>query len=511
MSPRISSPPRARAILIAAAAILPAAPALRAGTHYSHNGVNVNANVTVGNFGQLTDLWWANAFDAAPDGNWVTRLSTTFRSGFAVGSPVSLLIYDDPNDDGDPSDLVLLRQFDTNIKAVDSTRSVFNYYDLPPTHVTGTFFVAALVKNAPANAVINLDRTNPQGRSFLALNGAASAGTFNPANPNAASDPPFALSQANVGGPSPSYDAYVQANARATQYAKAQDPLVIDSFSDGHFTPDTHPGGSNLAAPSALGGIRPVTYSGQVSIADGALSVANGGAITLGYGWRYLNPGFQASLTDALVADLSGYDRLRFRFNSKSGNAFLTMSFVTYVPGASASSSTGSQQINVTPDAAGIFDLNLATAFSQHILGGADFAKIDILSFRLSTALNASLSLDSISLITTPIPGDVNGDDQLTPEDYALLDRGYANQLTGHANGDLTADGVIDANDYVQLDTAYLQQQGGTPSPDFLAQRQSQFGADYVTQLLTAVPEPSVLACLLATLPLARRRSTRSR
>jgi hypothetical protein len=101
--------------------------------------------------------------------------------------------------------------------------------------------------------------------------------------------------------------------------------------------------------------------------------------------------------------------------------------------------------------------------------------------------------------------GDVNLDGALNPDDYALLDKGFAEQLKGYANGDINASGAIDSADYLLLDTAYGQQNG--LSPELLDKRLATFGPDYVATLTAAVPEPSSLAAvLLATFPLLRRR-----
>ncbi|HZZ42708.1 MAG TPA: dockerin type I repeat-containing protein [Tepidisphaeraceae bacterium] len=118
--------------------------------------------------------------------------------------------------------------------------------------------------------------------------------------------------------------------------------------------------------------------------------------------------------------------------------------------------------------------------------GGADFDNISIQSILL---------------------GDANGDGKIGPDDYALLDRGFAKQLTGFANGDFNFDNVIDANDYLIIDATYAAQIGGL-SPAFLAQRSAQFGDAYVSTLLASLPEPSAMffAGLSAVMAVKRRR-----
>ncbi|HZZ43320.1 MAG TPA: dockerin type I repeat-containing protein [Tepidisphaeraceae bacterium] len=113
---------------------------------------------------------------------------------------------------------------------------------------------------------------------------------------------------------------------------------------------------------------------------------------------------------------------------------------------------------------------------------------------------------DKIYVFNTLIhnPGDANGDGVVNADDYALIDRGFAADLTGFTNGDFNSDGVIDMNDYLIIDTAYLQTHPMDPS--LLAERSAQFGDSYVSSLLASVPEPSSALLLLASFPLIQRR-----
>jgi hypothetical protein len=96
----------------------------------------------------------------------------------------------------------------------------------------------------------------------------------------------------------------------------------------------------------------------------------------------------------------------------------------------------------------------------------------------------------TVSWTLSLIPGDANGDALVTVDDYTLIDRGMALGLTGWSNGDFDGDGVITSADYLQIDCAFA---GGVVSPSLLAQREAQFGPEYVSQLVGMVPEPSLL------------------
>jgi hypothetical protein len=96
-----------------------------------------------------------------------------------------------------------------------------------------------------------------------------------------------------------------------------------------------------------------------------------------------------------------------------------------------------------------------------------------------------------LAVVTTP--GDADGDGRITVDDYAAIDLGFANHLTGFAHGDFDKDGDIDADDYRLIDEAFVAQLGAPA-----------LGA-------VAVPEPAAtctgLLCVAGLI--AVRRSTR--
>lgn len=102
----------------------------------------------------------------------------------------------------------------------------------------------------------------------------------------------------------------------------------------------------------------------------------------------------------------------------------------------------------------------------------------------------------SVQYFVPAIGGDANLDEQINPDDYALIDRGFGKHLTGWSNGDFNQDGTINQADYLLIDTSYGLQEGGL-SQEFLAMREAEFGEAYVAELTAAVPEPSVAAMAL--------------
>jgi hypothetical protein len=107
--------------------------------------------------------------------------------------------------------------------------------------------------------------------------------------------------------------------------------------------------------------------------------------------------------------------------------------------------------------------------------------------------------------------GDLNLDGKVDADDYALIDRQVAKNGLGSpatwVTGDVNYDGVVNATDYMLMDTSFAHQSGGL-SPEFLAQREAEFGPSYVAALTAAVPEPATLslASLALTVLSARRR-----
>lgn len=418
--------------------------------------------------GEAADLWWANSFDAPVGGEWITRLDAGFSSGLPAGKAISFLLYADPNNDGDPSDLTLLQRVDTTVTTGNSTdlyvpQSVF----IPPTYVSGKFFVAVQANNVAPSGYVAVEKTNPQGRSFLAANTGALVGTMNPAAVNDSELPPSNIDDL-VGATSPTYDFFIGARGRPTEYGRAQDPLVIDSFDTGDFSISDE--GIQVAAPGAVGGKHGATYlgSGSVSVSDGKLSVS-GGQASIFYGWEYTGgSGYQAGYNTYMHANLDGYDLIRIHFDEASPYLHLTGMGLAY--GA------------YTPDANGNIDIPIT---------GQDWTDVNMLDLTIYSYSGVTV-IDSITLLATPIAGDVNGDGTIDGDDYALMDRGYQLQLAGHVNGDLNGDGVVDAADYLEVDTAFGMQ--GGLSAELLADRTARFGEGYVAELMAAVPEPVGLA-----------------
>jgi len=119
------------------------------------------------------DMMWLNSFNAVPGGGLIESISLAWgntgggSSGLLGGEPTTVLLYDDPTNDGDPIDAVLLTSAATAVANPDT--DTFLTVPITLTPISGTFFVAALMNTpgAPAAFPVSFDTTAPVlGRSW---------------------------------------------------------------------------------------------------------------------------------------------------------------------------------------------------------------------------------------------------------------------------------------------------------------------------------------------------------
>ena len=82
------------------------------------------------------------------------------------GKPSSVLVYQDPNNDGDPTDAVLLTTADTTV--ANAGTDIFTSVPISPVTVTGKFFVGVLLRNQSSNeASTPIDTDSSAQRSWI--------------------------------------------------------------------------------------------------------------------------------------------------------------------------------------------------------------------------------------------------------------------------------------------------------------------------------------------------------
>jgi hypothetical protein len=138
------------------------------------------------------DLVWFNKFGAAGNTTLVPSISAAYGTPVFPGSgldglPVTLVIWDDANDDGIPNDLVLLATVGSTIANTDTDTFVSGSF-AAPVLVQGVYFVGVLMTHLPGQFPAALDQSQASlGRSWVA---GGPAGSVNLANLNGAQIPP---------------------------------------------------------------------------------------------------------------------------------------------------------------------------------------------------------------------------------------------------------------------------------------------------------------------------------
>ena len=122
------------------------------------------------------DVLFLNEFAVAPDGNVIASISVAFGSpnkaadnAALIGLPYTVLLYSDPNGDGNPSDATLLA-FADGIITTANTNTFLTTTIKPTTVTTSDFFVGfELLNQPPGTFPAAIDETAPTypGRSYV--------------------------------------------------------------------------------------------------------------------------------------------------------------------------------------------------------------------------------------------------------------------------------------------------------------------------------------------------------
>lgn len=154
---------------------------------YDDGGSELQAGLVNGG-----DLMMMTAFELVPGYRKLNSISVawglpTFAS-VDLGHPYRLVIYEDPNDDGDPADAVYLAEADFRVNTAH--QDIYEVRDFPAQKVSGVFFVAALFQNQVAGLYpLPIDENHKLGVCWAAANGVA--GGFDAVNLSLNSSPPF--------------------------------------------------------------------------------------------------------------------------------------------------------------------------------------------------------------------------------------------------------------------------------------------------------------------------------
>lgn len=162
-----------------------------AGCRYDDGG-SENA---LGNAGGGAVVWF-HRFGASGQTGSITSVSAAFGtpqfpgSVPPLGTPVVACVWEDPNDDGNPADAVLVRQVSGVVAHVDG--DVLDEFTFsPPVSTSGVFFAGVSLAHAQSQFPAALDQTScPRGSNGRAWIAAAPNGTINLQNLAANAVPP---------------------------------------------------------------------------------------------------------------------------------------------------------------------------------------------------------------------------------------------------------------------------------------------------------------------------------
>jgi len=110
------------------------------------------------------NMTWLNSFDTVEGGESITSVSVSFgdiadNSGNVGSDQLTIAILNDPNNDHDPADAVLLST--TQSQWVDTGFGEFVHYPIEPTTVDGVFFVAVMMDVLQQANPASMDPNSP--------------------------------------------------------------------------------------------------------------------------------------------------------------------------------------------------------------------------------------------------------------------------------------------------------------------------------------------------------------
>ena len=131
-------------------------------------------------YGIPADYCWFQWYTTVGSTDAITKMQVMFQPGMIpAGTPLGLCVWEDPNEDGDPSDAILVGRLNTTVPDVPGY--VYVDYPLPsPAVVHGSFFLGAFLSTDGSFGTISLlDYDTPYThRAYFATDG---VGYFDPA------------------------------------------------------------------------------------------------------------------------------------------------------------------------------------------------------------------------------------------------------------------------------------------------------------------------------------------
>lgn len=237
------------------------------------------------------DVLWLNAFRAQDGATNITALSAAFGAALPVGSDVEFLLYEDPDDDGNPDDATLEASVETTTEVAGGGTQQIE--PISPTPVTGVFFVAVLVPNT-SDFVAPLDESSDRGASWLVGTNPGTIDTQNLQN-----NPPSPITDDGFSGnwvlrAQGAYVTFEPVSGELAAGASTPVDITFDgsSLATGRYTANAAVTSNDPATPRID---LPVTFFVADAVAEAELASSGSNEIDVVFG----NTGFEANLTGA--------------------------------------------------------------------------------------------------------------------------------------------------------------------------------------------------------------------
>lgn len=144
-----------------------------AGNQYVRDDGTPEASI---GYGLPQDYGWMQWFDAVGGADTITSIQAFIPASTPAGTPITFCVWDDPQDDGDPTDGILVSSTTTGVQYAGPNVFV-NYPLLQAAPVVGRFFVGAYLTEDGFMSPAALDySTNPHA-AYFAVN---APGEFDP-------------------------------------------------------------------------------------------------------------------------------------------------------------------------------------------------------------------------------------------------------------------------------------------------------------------------------------------
>jgi hypothetical protein len=144
---------RLHQLVLSVAASIPVASAgAFASNQYAHDDGAPNSGLS---YGIATDFCWFHSFTTFGPADSITKVQVMWEPGsIPPGTPVTVCVWEDPNDDGDPSDAILVSQQASTVPSVATY--AYTTYPVAPALVHNRFFVGAFVTTDGSFGTIGL-------------------------------------------------------------------------------------------------------------------------------------------------------------------------------------------------------------------------------------------------------------------------------------------------------------------------------------------------------------------